>query len=239
MFGKPFPDTWINGFIENVQPLKNRGWYWKIYTPNKIESKGNVEFIPMNIDDFNELVDKKTGVFPHNYIDQKTGCPKKLMTDYAPALAELFEEQISDFDFWGHCNWDVVYGRLDKWLPDKLLKTLDIFGNDPEKINGVFSIYRNKPFINTLYKRHPGWRGVFVDLDTRFAFEEDMFSPIVNKANNKGELVFKSAWWLENDRMPWHKPHPILKITPDGDLLNKNGEEMMLFHFSDTKKWPI
>ncbi len=84
-----------------------------------------------------------------------------------------------------------------------------------------------------------GWEGVFKDLNTRFAFEEDLFSKKVVEESERGELVFKSAWYLQNDRMPQHKPKPFLRITQEGELMDKNNEEMMLFHFSDTKKWPI
>src|SRR3990167_2019192 len=110
MFGKPFPDEWVNGFIENVQRLGQFGWQWKIFTPNPIKSKGNVEIIKMDINEFNTRIERATGINPYNYIDPKNDCPHKLVSDYYPAHGLIFKDHAAGFDYWGHCNWDLVYG---------------------------------------------------------------------------------------------------------------------------------
>ena len=239
LFGKPYPDEWINGFINNVQHLKKYGWYWKIFTPNQIESKGNVEIIPMTLDEFNSRVEKYTGAIPTNFINPETGFPRKLMTDYAPALAAVLPEYVEGFDWWGHVNWDVVYGRLDKWLTDEFLNGCDIFGNDPGAINGVFSLYRNTDYINRLFSKHPAWKDVFENSTNVYTFEEQMFTNTVLEAQDRRDINFRSAHWLQYARQPQHKPLPQLTIKPDGSLVDKDGEEMMIFHFSFTKRWPL
>lgn len=238
MFGKPFPEEWINNFVENVQRLEKYGWYWKIFTPNDLQSKGNVEFIKMDIDEFNDLIEKATGINPHNYIDKKNGCPHKLVSDYYPAHGLIFADYIKDADWWGHCNWDVVYGRLEKYLPDEVLNEIDIFGNDPNAINGVFSVYKNTPVVNNLFKEHPVWKEAFTNLEKLYTFDEDLFTITVREAHERGQIRFKHAWYLQHDRMDAHKPKPNLTITKNGSLINKDGEETMVFHFSSTKEYP-
>ena len=237
MFGAPFPEEWTNGFIENVQRLEPFGWYWKIFTPNEYESKGNVEFIKMDIEDFDSRIEKATGINPHNYIDGVA--PHKLVSDYYPAHGVIFPEYIKDADFWGHCNWDVVYGRLEHYLPDEFLEDCDIFGNDPDAINGVFSLYRNIDKVNNLFKKNPSWQEAFSNLEKLYTFDEDLFTQTVREAHASGDIRFKSAFWLQFDRQEQHKPKPILKIKDNGALVDKNNKEMMLFHFSFTKKWPL
>jgi hypothetical protein len=236
LFGDKFPQEWMDGFVENVQRLKDYGWYWKIFTPHDLKSKGNVEFIKMDIDEFNDRIEKATGINPHNYIDGPG--PHKLVSEYYPANGLIFADHAMGFDFWGHCNWDMVYGRLEKYLPDHFFDDCDIFGNDPNAINGIFSLYRNIPKVNHLFEKHPHWRDVFANIDRQYTFDEQMFTVTVREAQEEGYLRFKHAWMLQYDRQVNHKPKPDLTIKPTGALVDKNGEEMMLFHFSFTKKWP-
>ena len=154
MFGKPFP--WIDKFIDSVQHLEKYGWCWKIFTPNKFESKGNVEIVPMTIDEFNLLVEKKTGITPLTYITDK-GIPSSHVTDYMVAYGKIFEDYLK-CDFWGMMGGpDIVFGRLDRFLPDSFLEDCDIFTDDVKAINGCFTLFRNTEEINTLFKKIPNW----------------------------------------------------------------------------------
>jgi len=238
LFGDKYPKEWMDGFVENVQRLGEYGWYWKIFTPHRdLKSKGNVEFIYMTIEDFDARVEGVSGIYPGNYIDGHG--PHKLISDYYPAYGLIFKDYIEDADYWGHCNWDVVYGRLEKYLPDHFFDDCDIFGNDPNAINGIFSLYRNTGKINHLFSKTPGWEEAFRDLERLYTFDEKMFTVTVREAQEAGEIKFKYDWLLQYDRQPNHKPEPNLIIKKNGALVDKNGEEMMMFHFSFTKKWPL
>ncbi len=62
--------------------------------------------------------------------------PYKLC-DYRPAFGEIFREELSGFDFWGHCDLDLVFGRIRDHLP------LEAFEADKVLIQGNFALYRN------------------------------------------------------------------------------------------------
>lgn len=67
--------------------------------------------------------------------------------DLRPAYGIIFEKYLQDYDFWGHCDLDQIWGRLNKFINDEILDNFD-------KINccGHLTLYRNNLFINNLYK---------------------------------------------------------------------------------------
>lgn len=244
-FGKPH--EWTQQYIDNVQPLMNDGWYWKIFTPNKLESKGNVEIVPMDIKEFNTLVKKTCGVNP--MVSIKKGLPSKPMTDYMVAGGLIFAQWLKDADFWGITNWDVVYGNLSKFFPDSVINQADIFSDDVSTINGVFSLYRNVPEVNELFKQLPDWRPGFKS-PVIFGLDEYGMTRIANRVR----FVTPSFYPLHShDRLQPHYPEVSISIKNDGSLweLLKDmappnwiharpfiGREVPYFHFQRTKSWP-
>ena len=237
LFGKPY--DWMDSYFENCNSLGKYGWEWKFFMPEG-KSLKHVEVIPMTIDEFDDLVEDKLGIHPENYIDDR-GCPHKLMSDYYPAHGLLFDKWTKGADFWGHVNWDMVFGRLDKWITDEFLSDCDIFGNDPDAINGIFSLYRNNKFVNNLFKEHPLWKEAFtyVGSDNPYVFDETCMSELCRKVRDEGRLRFKTDWFMCNDHME-HQKEPKIKMLKDGSLIDTvKDEEVMIYHFSGTKKWPL
>ena len=83
--------------------------------------------------------------------------PYKLC-DYRPMFGEIFSDELAGFDFWGHCDFDVVFGRIREVLPVQALV-------DFEKllVRGNFSLYRNTDRMNSLFRHvvpDANWRSV-------------------------------------------------------------------------------
>lgn len=232
-FGRPF--GWEDKLIANCNGLEKYGWHWLAVTDIPIESKGNFKVLPMTMADFNALIFKKFGAVTDFQVTEKNETPP---LGFTPTWGYLLSEHLKDADFWGMAGFDVVCGRLDKYLPDEFLKDIDIFGNDPDAINGAFSLLRNNDYINTLFMVHPDWRRILTS-DSWLGFDETGFSEIVRKEAAENKIRFKSAFWQEHDKMELHYP-PQLKIFDDGSLFNTiTGDEMMIFHFRRTKEWPL
>lgn len=263
MFGTTFP--WIQEFVDHVQHLEKYGWYWKIFTPNiDVQSRGNVEFVPMTTDQFNELVDKKLGVKPNMYMTQK-GVPSVHVTDFYVATGRIFEDYLKDSHFWGITNLDVVYGRLDQYLSDSILEQCDIFTDDLETINGVFCLFRNTEKMNDLFKEIPDWKEKLAqppckkclgeNEEKHFLYGTDEYD-MTNLVKKHPEIRYFYPKYYPlhgHDRMENHVPEIKLAIQSDGSLweLSKDvappnwiharpfiGRQIMYFHFQRTKKWP-
>lgn len=94
--------------------------------------------------------------------------PYKLC-DFKPAFGFIFDEYISQYDFWGHCDVDLLWGDVGKFITDDVLSNYD-------KIQylGHFVLYRNKQDINTLFMRKGGkfnYRTVFTS-NLSYSFDE-------------------------------------------------------------------
>jgi len=157
-FGAPF--SWTDKYIQNCGQLEKYGFYWKIFTPNKYENvPANVEIVDMNTEQFCDLVEKKLEVRPNMYITDK-GCPSVHITDFYVFSGAIFEDYLTDSDWWGITNMDVVYGRLDHFIPDSELEKYDIWTDDVNAINGVFSLWRNTPKVNKLFLVLADWKEI-------------------------------------------------------------------------------
>jgi hypothetical protein len=242
------PHAWTQQYIDNVQKLWPYGWEWKIFTSNDIKSKGNVEVIPMTIDEFNRLVEKTCNINPEVAI--KDGLPTKPMSDYYVASGLIFQNYIKNFDFWGITNWDVIYGRLDHFIKERDLEKCDIWSDDVGAINGVFSLYRNNEEINNLFKKIPYWQAYFLSKNIVGTDEYKMteIAPTVRFEHPHFYPLHS------HDRLENHVPRPKLQLEKDGSLwelladtnppnwIHRRpfiGREIPYFHFSKTKRWPL
>ena len=203
-----------------------------------------------NWDSVESRIKSKFGIdLPPNLDTRKAG-------DYDPLLGVLFEEELKGYDFWGHFNLDCVYGRIDRWLPDAFLG-VDIFGNDPGAVCGPFTVYKNCEKVNQLFRGvnnvyDPGdWKGNLKS-PTFYGWDEGHFSHHVHNSALNGEIIFASGFFQAHDHLTndhrrlandW-KAGVIamgpVRILPDGTLVdNVTSREIMMYHFNQTRKWPV
>jgi uncharacterized protein DUF6625 len=255
-FGPPHP--WTAQHLAHVRTLASHGWHWKILTPHAYESGGNVEIVPMTLDDFNARVLAVTGVTTGNFLDADN-VPVKLVSDYYPAFGEIFADLLIESDYWSAANWDVIYGRLDHFVSDAELARYDIWSDDPAHINSIFCFYKNVAHVNQLYQMVPQWRELFrYDGRTLCGFDELYFDHLVRALAARGEVAFGHPTYFayhSYDRLVQHRPTPNLAMAPDGALIECYdddfpplasyppwrgyfGREIAYFHFIRTKAWP-
>jgi hypothetical protein len=70
--------------------------------------------------------------------------------DFRPAFGEIFADELAGYDFWGHCDLDVIFGRIRDHLPTAA------FQADKILFNGNFSLYRNDPETAGWYRHEVG-----------------------------------------------------------------------------------
>lgn len=261
-FGEPH--SWTQEYIDHVQHLEKYGWYWKIFTPNPLKSKGNVEVIPMTTDQFNDLVFSKLHVRPNLFMTER-GVPSVHMTDFCVAWGVIFEDYLKGYDYWGIPNWDIVYGRLDRFLPDSELEKYDVWTDDSKAFNGIFSLMKNIQPVNDLFMRIENWRAKFgqppcprcvdgIGSHVLFGTDEYDMTEVL-----KRQSLIRYGQPLNypihsHDRLENHVPDVKLEMKKDGTLMElltdvappnwihaypHFGREIPYFHFMRTKKWPL
>lgn len=96
------------------------------------------------------------------------GSPYKAC-DFRPAYWALLDDEPRSFDYWGHCDLDMIFGDLGRQITADLLGRYDkIFSV------GHLTLYRNCPLANEMFRRpHPAfdWRATLEDPSHR-GFDE-------------------------------------------------------------------
>lgn len=203
----PLP-PWMDKYMENVAAnLKPHGYDILIDT---------------DLDKFKERVRWKLGL--ECPIEPGTG----KVHDYRCALGELYQSELwyGKYDFWAHVDFDCVFGRVDKWVTDDFLANLDVHSNHDTYVCGPWTLYRNTPEVNSLFRQHPEWRAI-MSLKESTGWVEMGFSRLLESSGLRYAYTF---WQANPDRM-----HAL--TMRDGSLY-EDDREVMMAHFRRTKQWP-
>jgi hypothetical protein len=146
--------------------------------------------------------------------------------DYRPAFGQLYADELAGYDFWGHTDYDCVYGRVDRFVTDALLEDCDIFADCAYSyLAGPWTLYRAAdPTVTALYEQVDGWRQILED-ERVHAWVETSFT----EAAKRYAVVTIDQF---------HRFTEPEALTTDGDGLFWHGEEISYFHFNRSKQWP-
>lgn len=80
------------------------------------------------------------------------------LCDYKPTYGEIFKEELRGYDFWGHCDCDLIFGNIRHFITDALLEQYDKILSQ-----GHLILYRNTPEINAFYRTqtYQSYKAVF------------------------------------------------------------------------------
>lgn len=197
---------WFDQWVANMELLKPLGYDYLLVTNLKL---------------FEQRVRDKLGIEPN--ISPGTG----KLWDYRCAFGVLFEEEIKGYDFWGHTDFDVVYGNVDKWVTDDFLKDLDVHSNHSTYVCGHWTLYRNTELVNKLFYDSPSWQRMMTRPEAIGWIEEEFSRTLENSG-----LRYKYTFWQGKD------PDKYQDVTYDKGLFDGK-EEIMLFHFNRHKIYPL
>lgn len=133
-----FP-AWINVFLMSCR--KNVTIDFHIITDVQREEKeaSNIFFHYITFKEIQRKVwDAFQGVLPNAY----------KLCDYRPCYGILFKELLERYDYWGHCDLDMVMGDVRFFLDKIHYEQYDrLF------LHGPFVLYRNSKLVNSLFMR--------------------------------------------------------------------------------------
>lgn len=99
---------------------------------------GNVKSKQMSFADVRDRVGR---LFPYKV---ELSNPYKLC-DYKPLYGLIFSDIVKDYDFWGHCDPDIIWGDLKKFITNNVLDNYDKI-----YFRGHLSLTRNNDFVNKI-----------------------------------------------------------------------------------------
>ncbi len=100
----------------------NPDFNWLLLTDDRqaFEYPGNVQVKYILLQDVAKLADSKFGF--HVKLDEAYK-----LCDFKPAYGYIFEEYIKEYEFWGHCDIDIILGKISHFLTREILDRYDKF----------------------------------------------------------------------------------------------------------------
>ena len=227
---------WFNAYLLSVSA--NPTIHWLCPTDCEIpkEHPENINFLPITLTMLNRHVNK--------IISANVPLNPRKFCDLKPAYGEIFEEEIQGFDFWGICDMDIVWGDIRKFITTKILAEFDIISSRKENISGHFTLFRNTPKLNKLYKQLPNYKALFKVPE--FQWTDEVVLSNYLKGHNNGKSLGIQVYWptilcnQENGRDSHQEYYLDKWLWKDGQMLElQNGKpinEVMYLHFINWKR---
>lgn len=144
----------------------NKSFELYIFTDNlrKYDYPSNVRVIPFSLEKVRESIEAKLNMKICLNAAYK-------LCDFKPTYGMIFQEYIKDFEYWGHCDCDLIFGNLEKLLMPLLNE-----GYDKIFAAGHLTIYKNSEVINKLFMHEYKGRYIYKEAfssDSIYVFDED------------------------------------------------------------------
>jgi hypothetical protein len=113
--------------------------HWLVITDNPIppEAPANVRFHCATAGAVLRRFTSKLGFEP---------APPEVNTDLKAALGFVFDDLLAGYDFWGQCDFDMIFGDLRKFLTEDIL-----IAHDKILCRGHLTLYRNTEKVNRAF----------------------------------------------------------------------------------------
>lgn len=212
-----------------------------LYTDDSTEYNypKNVKVKYMKFDDFKEKIQK-------NFDFQISLKNAYKLCDYKVAYGEILKDELKKYEFWGHCDLDLIWGDIRKFITDEILDKYD-------KIltRGHFTLYRNTEKVNCRYKNKTQgvdfYKKVYTSNDI-YIFDEWPGIYKIYKENNYKmyedevcadiSIKYKNLW-INSDKknaiFSWSVEHGVSKIYAYTYNKKIEKKEYMYIHLQKRK----
>lgn len=175
--------------------------------------------------------------------------------NFRPFFGHIYKEYIKDYEFWGYCDVDMMFGDLDKLFTDEFLDSIDVFSAHTWQTVGHFTILKNTDSINDACFEIEHWQTDCLEQIAPAMVDEIGFAKVINARkhlriarpenfdkeiqrefcrfgvnfNFTGNIAYSDAQDLYLAR--WHNGNVYLE--------GKEGfrVEALYVHFMGTKRW--
>ncbi len=152
---------------------ENEDWDWMIFTDDKTKYMypENVIVHYTDFDSIKKLIQSK--------FDFKISLDKPhKICDFRPAYGYIFEKYLKEYEFWGHCDCDVIFGNINNFVTEDMLKKY-------EKIFclGHCTLYKNTKECNMYFKDTLNGIQPYINAFSQpraFTFDEDFLENNIN-----------------------------------------------------------
>nr|WP_162899550.1 DUF6625 family protein [Salinibacter ruber] len=119
----------------------------------------------MELNDIRERARQKIGI-----TEPAIERPYKVC-DFRPAFGLMFEDYLSTYDFWGHTDIDLIFGKIRNVVGENILSKKEIISGKKYYLTGWFWVFKNNDKINSLFRKSADYEAV-MSSERNFIFDE-------------------------------------------------------------------
>ncbi len=252
--------NYIDWFFASCEANKTIDFY--IFTDDhsvsRWESVPNINIVYMTFEECQKRISER--------LDGAVLTKPYKLCDYKPAYAVIFEEWIKDYEYWGSCDCDLMFGDIRSFFPDDLLDKYDKFmvfaqiqlSKNSYEVNHYYELPRpeNSKYNNSRYDNR-NWEKVKTT-EAYCGYDEGSGVPQLCRENGKpilwerkfganiyqevknGKKMYKK---LMDKNDPVNKLFQAWEWTKDGlyhiDMITKKRYPKLFIHFTERKMKPV
>lgn len=164
----------------------NKNYDWLFFTDDKTvyDYPDNVTVKYTSFEEIRSFIQSKFDFkislnYPYKFCDLK------------PMYGYIFSEYIKEYDFWGHCDIDLIFGNIDEFITEDVLKKYDRIG-----CLGHFTLYKNNNKVNKAFMLKLNGRERYKEVLTQnsnCSFDEEYNQSINNILVKYNFKIFKKV----------------------------------------------
>lgn len=147
--------------------------------------------------------------------------------DFRPALGLLYADELKDYDWWGHTDFDCVYGRVREFVTEEKLEGCQIYTDCAHGyLAGPWTLYRNSAIVNELFMGMTNWQEHLLSPEPTAWVERSFTTHALAEVavTIEGNHAYEMPQWLRRG---------------EDDRLIYGTAEIPMFHFRRSKVWPL
>jgi hypothetical protein len=172
--------VWMDYYLASC--AANPQVHWRIFTdagtPQNLPA--NVRVHPITLEELDARASQTIG-YPIQLRHPYKVC------DLKPAYGEIFASELSQYEYWGYTDLDIIYGRLNRFLEREKFTQADVFTSAPRLVVGHFTIFRNTEILRCLYRKTPNLQSILQHYECQ-ALDEMAFADVLKQKAETGEI---------------------------------------------------
>ncbi|MDE1461926.1 DUF6625 family protein [Spartinivicinus poritis] len=241
---------WIDLYIESCKYNPTIDWIFFSDCGPPQNKADNITIHHMSFNDYKQYISKKLEI---NF----SCCQPYKLCDLKPSYGYIHENILTNYDYYGFGDIDVIYGDIRKFYTEKVL-THNCISTHWDRISGHLALFKNTALNRNAFKKIKNWQQL-MENESHFGIDESKLSKIylrhkkypdwLRKAYGFFSPYQKNCYFKEQystilSDSPWingSSEHPELWFWKKGKLTNNKDtdREFLYLHFMNWKssKW--
>ncbi len=194
-------------------------------------SAPNIKVLPFTFSELIDAAEKELGF--------KTGINTlRQVCNIKPLYGSIFKEYLTNYDFWGQIDIDLVYGNIAGFITADDLNKYDVISVNHSIASGHFCLFRNEDRINRLYKELPYLKEYL--WSEGFSLDECVLGGHIHSHRYLKSIRFRFKEIIYDDHLYKLRGRERFSIVIDRKANRVYdplmGKDFMYFHFQEAKK---